>query len=161
MKKSLTLLAAVAVATLSSSAFADSFGVRFGYPLGIQYTAENSFGKEKDLRISGAVLPLGGLFLGEVQGDYLINKPLGDTKGLNLFYGGGAHISFLSGYGSTLFAPGGQFTGGLEFKLDKTLSIFLDTSVGVSYYVGSYGFIGYDLGIGYYTRGALGLNFKL
>jgi hypothetical protein len=160
MKKSLTMLAAVAVATLSSSAFADSFGVRLGYPLGIQYTAENSFGKEKDLRISGTFSPYyGDLEIG-VQADYLINKPLGDTKGLNFFYGGGVHIN-LATFGSySAFAPGGQFTAGLEFKLDKTLSIFLDTSVGASFYTGSYYYYRYS-GLQPYYAGSLGLNFKL
>ncbi len=159
MKKYL-VVAVVGLTTLSSSALADSFGVRLGYPLGLQYTAENTFGKEKDLRIAATFSPFyGDLEIG-VQADYLINKPLGDTKGLNFFYGGGVHFN-LATFGSySSFAPGAQFTGGLEFKLDKNLSVFLDTSVGASFYTGSYYSYRYS-GLQPYYEGALGLNFKL
>jgi hypothetical protein len=163
MKKKLGMLVAM-FALFNSSALADSFGVRLGYPLGVQYTSGESF------RIAGYVSPFVGLGLG-VQGDLILGsiKNLAKTEGLNLYYGAGAHAgyytySFGSIYSYSYANVGAQGTGWLEYSFTPTLSVFLDASLGIDYgiplgttgtYLGTYGGLG-----GYYAT-ALGLNFKL
>ena len=162
MKKKLGMLVAM-FALFNSSALADSFGVRLGYPLGVQYTAGESF------RIAGYVNPFYGLGLG-VQGDLILGsiKNLAKVEGLNLYYGAGAHAgyytySFLNaGYSS--FDLGAQGTVWIEYPLTPTISVFGDTSIGIDYGIdlGKYG--GYSTaygGLGLYSTGAIGFNFKL
>ena len=163
MKKKLGMLVAM-FALFNTSALADSFGVRLGYPLGVQYTSGESF------RIAGYVSPFFGLGLG-VQGDLILGsiKKVGGVDELNAYYGAGVHAgyytySFGSVYSYSYVNVGAQGTGWLEYSLTPTLSVFLDASLGIDYgiplgitgvYTGAYG------GLNGYYGGALGLNFKL
>jgi hypothetical protein len=165
MKKKLGMLIAM-FALLNSSALADSFGVRFGFPnLGVQYTSGESF------RISGYIYPFYGLGIG-VQGDLILGsiKGLGNTDALNLYYGAGAnagYYTFSSGniYSYSYLNVGVQGTGWLEYTLSPTLSAFVDASFGIDYGI-ALGGTGILTGINYggitpYYGGAFGLNFKL
>jgi|GEM_PF-1865714 len=159
MKKSLLFVAALSgVSALSSSALADSFGIRLGAPLGVQYTIDNGLGRNQDLRISGYVSPFFGVLIAGVQGDLLMDRPLGDNRDLSLFYGGGAHFDVVSGYGATAFGLGVQGTGGISYQLDRSISLFADVSLGVNFYTGN--IAGYT-GFGPSYGGAIGVNFKL
>jgi hypothetical protein len=164
MKKKLGMLVAM-FALFNSSALADSFGVRLGYPLGVQYTSGESF------RIAGYISPFFGLGIG-VQGDLILGsiKNIGKTEGLNAYYGAGANAgyftySFGSIYSYSYVNLGVQGTGWLEYSFTPTLSVFLDASLGIDYGIalggsGSLAGINYG-GIAPYYGGALGLNFKL
>jgi hypothetical protein len=165
MKKKLGMLVAM-FALFNTSALADSFGVRLGYPLGVQYTSGEAF------RISGYVNPFFGLGIG-IQGDLILGsiKKLANTEGLNLYYGAGANAgyytysAFNNLYSYSYLNVGVQGTGWVEYALTPTLSVFVDASVGIDYGV-SLGSSGVLTGINYggiapYYGGALGLNFKL
>jgi hypothetical protein len=163
MKKKLGMLV-VMFALFNTSALADSFGVRLGYPLGVQYTSGESF------RIAGYISPFFGLGLG-VQGDLILGsiKNVGGVDNLSVYYGAGAHAgyytySFGSTYSYSYANIGAQGTAWIEYGFTPTLSVFLDASLGIDYgiqlgttgvYTGTYGGFG-----GYYAT-ALGLNFKL
>ncbi len=149
MKKILLLAALVTTATLSSSALANSVGIRFGSILGGQYTLDNALGNNLDLRLSGYVDPFYSSLVIGLQADALVNRPLGDTQNFSLFYGGGANITTALGGGSA-FGAGVQATGGVSYQLDPNIALFADVSLGYSF--GGYGF---------YRSGALGINFKL
>jgi hypothetical protein len=164
MKKKLGMLVAM-FALLNTSALADSFGVRLGYPLGVQYTSGESF------RISGYVNPFFGLGIG-IQGDLILGsiKSLANTEGLNLYYGAGANAGYYTYANGSIFSYsylniGVQGTGWVEYSLTPTLSVFVDASVGIDYGIslGSTGVLGATTfgGISPYYGGALGLNFKL
>jgi hypothetical protein len=163
MKKKLGMLVAM-FALFNTSALADSFGVRLGYPLGVQYTSGESF------RIAGYINPFLGLGLG-VQGDLILGsiKNVGSVDNLNVYYGAGAHVGYYSSssrftYNYSYANIGAQGTAWIEYAFTPTLSAFLDASLGVDFgiplgasagFTGAYG--GFD---GYYAT-ALGLNFKL
>ena len=150
MKKSLLFaLALASVSTLSSSALANSVGIRFGSILGAQYTLDNALGNNLVLRLAGYVDPFYSTLLVGLQADALVTQPLGDAKNFSLFYGGGANITTALG-GSSAFGVGVQATGGISYQLDPNISVFADVSLGYSF--GGYGF---------YRSGALGVNFKL
>jgi hypothetical protein len=164
MKKKLGMLVAM-FALFNTSALADSFGVRLGYPLGVQYTSGESF------RISGYVNPFYGLGIG-VQGDLILGsiKDLAKVDGLNLFYGAGANAGYYtyangSIYSFSYLSLGVQGTGWVEYSLTPTLSVFVDASVGIDYGINlssSGALTGINIGgIVPYYGGALGLNFKL
>ena len=157
MKKTL-LLTAFTVAALSSSALADSFGIRLGAPLGVQYTVDNGLGRGQDLRISGYVSPFFNVLIAGVQGDLLVDRPLGDNRDFSLFYGGGAHFNIVSSSGVSAFGLGIQGTGGISYRLDSSISLFADVSLGLDYYTGN--IAGYS-GIGPSYGGAIGINFRL
>jgi hypothetical protein len=159
MKKKLGMLVAM-FALFNSSALADSFGVRLGYPLGVQYTSGETF------RIAGYINPFIGLSVGDLILGSL--KDLGNTSGLNLYYGAGANVDYYSygylTYNLSLLRLGVQGTGWLEYSLTPTLSVFVDASVGIDYGIALSNTViaGYSYGgILPYYAGALGLNFKL
>ena len=158
MKKTLLLTALVTTAALSSSALADSFGIRLGAPLGVQYTIDNGLGRGQDLRISGYVSPFFNVLVAGVQGDLLVDRPLGDNRDFSLFYGGGAHLSIVSSSGVSAFGLGVQGTGGISYRLDRSISLFADVSLGLDFYTGN--IAGYS-GIGPSYGGAIGINFRL
>ena len=158
MKKTLLLTALVTTAALSSSALADSFGIRLGVPLGVQYTIDNGLGRGQDLRISGYVSPFSNVLIAGVQGDLLVDRPLGDNRDFSLFYGGGAHLSIVSSSGVSAFGLGVQGTGGISYRLDRSISLFADVSLGLDFYTGN--IAGYS-GIGPSYGGAIGINFRL
>jgi len=161
MKKSLLFALALAtVSALSSSALADSFGIRLGSPLGVQYTLDNAIGRGTDLRLSGYVSPFYGVLGVGLQADALTSRPLGDNRGLSLFYGGGANLEYVGGTGFSAFGLGVQGTGGISYKLDSSISLFADLSLGANFYTGGSSFYGYN-GILPYYGGAVGVSFKL
>jgi hypothetical protein len=164
MKKKLGMLVAM-FALFNTSALADSFGVRLGYPLGVQYTSGESF------RIAGYVSPFFGLGIG-VQGDLILGsiKKVGGVNDLNVYYGAGANAGYFtyslgSTYSYSYLNLGVQGTGWIEYSITPTLSVFLDASLGIDYGIGLGG-SGALTGINYggiapYYGGAFGLNFKL
>ncbi len=144
------IIALIATLGLASPAFADSFGVRLGYPLGVQYTMDNNlFGAGTGLRVA-ATLPYSFNAVG-LQVDAILGKiPISSVQGLNAFYGAGLHGEF--GFAST-FGIGAQVTGGLEYGLTNQISIGVDASGGITYWFGA--------GILPYYGGALFVNFKI
>jgi hypothetical protein len=154
MKLKTFLLAAGISVAMASPAFATSFGVRLGYPLGVQYSTGGAFTKET-LRIS-ANFYFSSL---SIQGDYLFLRDdlkLQGISGLGYFIGAGVHAGSYIGVYSGALGIGAQVTGGLEYKINDTLSAFLDTSAGLDFNIGTY----YAPLTPYYA-GTIGINFKL
>jgi hypothetical protein len=162
MKLKTFLLAAGVSVAMASPAFADSFGVRLGYPLGVQYSTGGAFTKE-NLRIAVNLNPFLGLGIG-AQGDwYFLQDDIATVKGLNYKVGAGPQASFYSFgsllYSYTYFSVGAHVSGGLEYKLSDTLSAFVDTAAGLDFRFGDFGT--YASFIGPFYGGSIGLNFKL
>lgn len=152
--------------TLStSSALADSFGVRGGIPTGIQYTQDNVFGKNRDLRITAGIVPLTGSFVdfaifdGDVE--YIISKTLTEKDPLGIYYGGGISFGFIGEPGAGIIFPGVHGLLGMDLRLDKSTTLFFDSSVGINYYAVGIAGIGVAGGIFPGFGGAFGLKFKL
>jgi hypothetical protein len=135
MKKSIAVLL-IALA-FTSSAQADSWGLRLGYPLGLQYTIDNSFGSNTGLRIVAGVTPIGGILVNG-QIDALFARPDLSTGGaLGTYFGGGAHLFYVSSnseFGSASISTAGvQATGGLEFAFNPSISAFIEANGGFEY----------------------------
>ena len=148
MKKKLGMLVAM-FALLNTSALADSFGVRLGYPVGVQYNTTDPGETGSGFRVAIESYFVNVL----VQGDLMLGRiKLGDNLPLNLFYGVGAHVGF--GFYSS-FLVGAQGTVGVEYLIQPGLSVGVDASGGVSFYPG------FTTPIQPYYGGSLFFNFKL
>lgn len=149
----------------TSSALADSFGVRGGIPTGIQYTKDNAFGKDRDMRITGGLIPIGGILGGGIifDGDleYIVSPPLSEKNPVGLYYGGGVSFGFAGVAGAGVIFPGVHGLVGMDFRLDKSMTLFLDGSVGFNYYFAGIEGLGVAGGFSPGLGGALGLKFKL
>jgi hypothetical protein len=146
MKKLWIILAMFAM--FNTSALAQSFGV---YLVGASYNSYNP-GKAEGFRIGARLL-----VSVDLQADYIIGRldNLGGTSGLSLYYGAGAH----AGFGFLLSYPsvGAHAVLGIEYLLSPTMSVFLDASPGISYYLGAPA----SVALSPYYGTALGLNLKL
>jgi hypothetical protein len=166
MKLKKLLIGLVAFLMFASPSFAQSFGVRLGYPLGVQYSTANP-GKQG----SGFRIAVGTSFFLDVeaQADLMLGQ-VQLSKGatpFSLFYGVGLHAGYNFGYGF-LNVPGFLFLGpqgtiGLELLLQPGLSLFVDTSLGLSINLGGTFPDGtrYIPFISFYYSGALGVSFKI
>jgi hypothetical protein len=141
------------VATLGfaiSQADAASFGVRLGYPIGVQYTSTDPGSAAGGFRIA-----LNTFFFADIrlQGDYFFGSiPLSTTAPLSLYYGAGAHAGYgFFGY----FIVGVQGTGGIEYLLQPSLSLGLDLSLGISFWPG------FPFPVQPYYGGSFFVNFKI
>ena len=154
MKKWIIALVA-AFGFAASPAFADSFGVRLGLPIGVQYQNFNP-GEGTGFRIA-----LGTYFFQniEAQFDLILGRiPLGTLDNFTAFYGAGAHAGFWFGYFlGGYFNVGPQVTGGLEYLLQPGLSIGADLSLGLDLQFGN----SLVSLIGFYYGGSFFVNFKL
>jgi hypothetical protein len=159
-----TILCTV-LALSASSALADSFGVRAGIPTGIQYTQDNAFGKNRDLRITAGIVPLTGsafdlaIFDGDVE--YIVSKTLTEKDPIGIYYGAGISFGFIGGPGAGIIFPGVHGVLGMDFRLDKSMTLFFDSSVGFNYYLAGVAGLGVAGGIAPGFGGAMGLKFKL
>jgi hypothetical protein len=160
MKLKKLLIGLIAFLMFASPSFAQSFGVRLGYPLGVQYSTANP-GKQG----SGFRIALETSFFADItlQADLMFGQ-IQLSKGatpISLFYGAGAHVGL--GFGTFFFRSGVyagvQGTIGLELLLQPGLSVFVDTSLGLDIYFSNFG-TGFSP-IGFYYAGALGLSFKI
>jgi hypothetical protein len=142
MKKLWIILAMFAI--FNTSALAQSFGV---FLVGASYNTYNP-GKAEGFRIGARLVTSI-----DVQADYILGRidNLGGTQGFSLYYGAGAHAGF--GFLRSFPSVGAHAVVGIEYLLSPTMSVFLDASPGISYYIG--------YGIDAYYGGALGLNLKL
>ncbi len=145
------------VATLGfavSQADAASFGVRLGFPLGVQYTSTDTGNAAGGFRIA-----LESFFFvnAELQADYFFGSvSLGTNLPLSLYYGAGAHVGYYF-YGGLDF--GVQGTAGLEYLLQPSISLGIDLSLGISYYTA--GVLNTAGFIAPYYGGAFFANFKI
>jgi hypothetical protein len=157
--------------SFSGLAQANSFGIRLGASLGLQYTFDNVFGAGTGLRISGIAIPFGGIYF-FTQADALLGyTPLNETGSFNFFYGGGLHIIWISlsqvSFGSTVsvntFDIGPHGLAGLEYKISPWTSLTLDGGLGLSFYTGSGSTLGSTKnasGIRVYFSIGLAIDFK-
>ena len=151
MKLKKLLIGLVAFLMFASPSFAQSFGVRLGYPFGVQYSTGDVGKQGTGFRIAVGTFFFSGI---EVQADLMLGQiKLGDGAPLTLFYGAGLHAgySFFFGY----FGFGPQGTIGLEYVLQKGLSLFFDTSIGVDIN------LGFSLPVTVYVAGTFGISFKI
>lgn len=149
MKKFITgAVVVLGLSMLGSAAQADSFGVRTGYPfLGVQYTMGGA------PSTPGLRFVLSSLFVNaNLQADYLLHMPLPSLENFSLYYGGGANLDVAFGGG---FGIGAQGTVGVEYQLTHQLSIFGDTSLGVTFRPSS------NAPIQPYYGGGFGVNFRI
>jgi hypothetical protein len=155
MKLKKLLIGLIAFLMFASPSFAQSFGVRLGYPLGVQYSTGDVGQQGTGFRIAAGTFFFAGI---EVQADLMLGQiKLGDSAPLTLFYGAGLHAGFF--FGNALvqsgFSFGPQGTIGLEYVLQKGLSLFVDTSLGLDIVLGS------SSPIQFYYSGAFGISFKI
>jgi hypothetical protein len=140
------------IATLSFTSLADaaSFGVRLGYPIGVQYTTTDPGNAAGGFRIA-----LNTFFFGDVtlQADYFFGSvPLSTDVPLSIYFGAGAHAGYFF-FGSLRF--GAQATGGLEYLLQPNLSLGVDLSLGLSFW------LNFAFPIQPYFGGSFFVNFKI
>ena len=148
------IIALIAALSFSSLADAASFGVKLGFPLGVQYS---TFDPNEGTGFRIAVL---SSFFLDVRGqvDFIFGRiALSPDLPLSFYYGAGGHVG-LGFYGLGLFL-GAQGTLGLEYLLQPGLSIGTDISAGVSIYPAGFG--GPIAPILPYFGGGLFLNFKI
>ena len=126
------IIGLVAVAGLSSPALADSFGVRLGYPVGVQYSTSNPGSEGSGFRVA-----VNSFFYNVlVQADYMFGRiSLSDSLPLGLFYGAGAHVGFGFGFFSGI-QVGAQGTIGVEYLIQPGLSAGVDASIGIDFIPG-------------------------
>jgi hypothetical protein len=155
--------------SLSSPAFADSFGVHLTYPLtiGAQYTIDNVFGADTALRFWGTAV-LGGAVGGVLQVDSMLGRyALTPENTFAIYYGLGGHVGFVTAGSGSVSATGVIFgfqgTGGLSYTLAQNMDVFLEGSAGYSlgFASATVGSTSVTLPIGgnFYRIGG-GLNFK-
>jgi hypothetical protein len=153
MKLKKLLIGLIAFLMFASPSFAQSFGVRLGYPIGVQYSTANPGKQGTGFRIAVESF----FFINvEVQADLMFGQiELAKGTPLTLFYGAGLHAGFVFlGW----VEIGAQGTVGLEYLLQPGLSLFLDASLGISLNLGT------PVGIGLispYYGGAFGISFKV
>jgi hypothetical protein len=153
MKLKKLLIGLVAFLMFASPSFAQSFGVRLGFPIGVQYSSANP-----GLQGTGFRVALETSFFLDVnlQADLMLGQiELSKGTPLTLFYGAGLHAGFIFlGW----FDVGAQGTIGLEYLLQPGISLFVDASLGLSFNFGT--LVGVGL-ISPYFGGAFGVSFKL
>ena len=150
MKLKKLLIGLVAFLMFASPSFAQSFGIRLGYPIGIQYSSANPGLQGTGFRVALETYFFSGVTL---QADIMLGQ-IQLAKGqlpISLFYGVGPHISL--GFGGGISA-GVQGTIGVELLIQPGLSGFVDFSPGIDF-----SFSG--AGIFFYYAGAFGLSFKI
>ena len=169
MKKFILML--IVFLSLSGLAQANSFGIRLGAPLGLQYTFDDVFGAGTGLRISGIAIPFGGVYF-FTQADALLgHTPLNETGSFNFFYGAGLHVIWISlsqvSAGNTIsvntFDIGPHGLAGLEYKISPWTSLTLDAGLGLSFYTSSGSALGSSKnasGIRLYYSIGLAIDFK-
>ncbi len=132
MKLKKLLIGLIAFLMFASPSFAQSFGVRLGYPFGVQYSTANVGQQGSGFRVALETSFFAGLNL---QADLMLGRiKLGDTAPLGLYYGAGAHVGFI--FTGQIFL-GLQATIGLEYLLQPGLSLGADFSGGVSFLPGA------------------------
>ncbi len=151
MKLKKLLIGLIAFLMFASPSFAQSFGIRLGYPIGIQYSSANPGNQGTGFRIA-----LESFFFANIgiQGDLMLGQiELTKNAPLTLFYGVGLHAGL--GFAGSYFYVGPQGTIGLEYLLQPSISLFLDWSLGLD--------LQFGLGnlIGFYYGGAFGISFKV
>jgi hypothetical protein len=146
------IFAVIGLIALGSTGFADSFGVRLGFPLGIQY---NTFDPGQGTGFRASLNTF--IFRSTLQGDYIFGRVenLADINNLSLYYGGGLHVGIWNGSntGPTSFFGGVQATTGVEYIIQPGVSAFVDLGGAVSYFLRSKAF-------DYYAALSAGVNFK-
>lgn len=153
MKLKKLLIGLIAFLMFASPSFAQSFGVRLGYPIGVQYSTANPGKQGTGFRIAVESF----FFLNvEVQADLMFGQiELAQGTPLTLFYGAGLHAGF---FFLGWVDVGAQGTVGLEYLLQPGLSLFLDASFGLSFNLGT------PVGVGLispYFGGSFGISFKI
>jgi hypothetical protein len=165
MKLKTMLLATTVALGLASPAFADSFGVRLGSPLSVQYSGGGGFADEK-FRVGAGLFGFSGI---GVYGDYFLDRlPLSKVNNydLSLAYGAGAS-GFFGSYGVfgasvSYFSLGVHGIGMLELPFSSAISGFLDFNVGVAYDIVTTNVSGVSYGgLRPNFGGSIGVNFKL
>jgi hypothetical protein len=163
MKLKKLLIGLIAFLMFASPSMAQSFGIRLGYPLGVQYSTANPGKQGSGFRVALET----SFFLDIVlQADIMfgqIQLSKGQTP-ISLFYGAGAHVGLGFSPVSLFIVKSGVFAGvqgtiGLELLLQPGLSVFVDTSLGLDIYFSNFGTAFSP--IGFYYAGALGLSFKI
>jgi hypothetical protein len=132
MKLKKLLIGLIAFLMFASPSFAQSFGVRLGYPFGVQYSTAGVGQQGSGFRIALETAFFAGINL---QADLMLGRvPLGG-KGvpLSLYFGAGAHVGFIF---TGNFFVGAQGTIGLEYVLQPTISLGVDFSGGISFFPG-------------------------
>jgi hypothetical protein len=147
MKKWIIALVA-AFGFAASQADAASFGVRLGYPIGVQYTSTDPGDAAGGFRIA---LNTFFFFDATLQADYFFGSiALSPGVPLTLYYGAGAHVGLIFAGGLRF---GAQATGGLEYLLQPSISLGIDLSLGVSYWTAGF--------VAPYYGGSFFANFKI
>ncbi len=150
MKLKKLLIGLIAFLMFASPSMAQSFGVRLGYPIGVQYSTANPGKQGTGFRVALEYAFYGGIGL---QADLMLGQiPLGQSLPLTLFYGVGPHvgIGFAGG-----FSLGAQGTIGLEYLVQSGLSLFIDASLGLDINLGG------GSAVTPYYGGTFGISFKL
>jgi len=158
MKRLLMVLAVALAVSVASAQGSSYFGV---YLLGGQYTINGNPTGPGGLRF-GVGLPLfGGLlggygFLGlDASADFLLPGGVISTSPLQWYYGAGVGANAFFASGGSVFVLNPRGLVGLDYPLDKGLSIFGEIQLGLNIYLGGGGSL-----IGFGPGGRLGLNFR-
>jgi hypothetical protein len=163
MKLKKLLIGLIAFLMFASPSFAQSFGVRLGFPIGVQYSSANPGNQGTGFRVALET----SFFLDVVlQADLMLGQ-IQLSKGqlpISLFYGAGVHVGLGFNPVSVLVLKGGFFAGvqgtiGLELLVQPGLSLFVDTSLGLDVYFSNFGSAFSP--IGFYYAGAFGISFKV
>ena len=148
------IIALIAALSFTSLADAASFGVRLGYPIGVQYTSTDPGNAAGGFRIA---LNTFFFFDATLQADYFFGS-IAPAAGvpLTIYFGAGAHAGYLFFGG---FRFGAQATGGLEYLLQPGLSLGADLSLGLSFFTATG--VGLAGGLSPYFGGSFFVNFKI
>ena len=166
--KKIVMIILVLLSTLSFAQSGQYAGAILGYPIAGIYGLEDFLGKDADLRFRVSLSPYYGLGLG-VGADALFDiAPLDDAGKLRAYGGGGAGLGFISvgnQYASvTAFTLDVTGVIGVDYPIDDTFGIFVETGVGIGFNIGAYSSVfGAPVlgGVGPAFRGGLGVKFKL
>jgi hypothetical protein len=151
MKLKKLLIGLIAFLMFASPSFAQSFGIRLGYPVGVQYSSANPGKQGTGFRVALETFFFANV---QVQADLMLGQiELAKGTPLTLFYGAGLHAGF--GFAASYFYVGPQVTLGLEYLLQPSISLFLDWSLGLDLQ------FGFGNLIGFYYGGAFGISFKV
>ncbi len=142
------LIAIIVMLGFAASANAQSFGVRL---IGAQY---NTFDPGKG---TGLQVAVGTLFFSfDLEVNYIIGRQtISDDKKFSFFYGAGVNAGFLGFFSFGALGIGAHGVLGLEYLLQKDLSLGLSLHPGIRFYLGSASFVAP------YFGGGLFLNFKI
>jgi hypothetical protein len=151
MKLKKLLIGLIAFLMFASPSMAQSFGIRLGYPVGVQYSTANPGKQGTGFRVAIETFFFANV---QLQADLMLGQiELAKGTPLTLFYGAGLHAGF--GFAASYFYVGPQVTLGLEYLLQPSISLVLDCSLGLDLQ------FGFGNLIGFYYGGAFGISFKI